>query len=704
MRHFFSFQKKKALYLVPGGAQSEALAHQLNHELMAVGHVLSQEAFALVASQDTATLAALHADLVGGIHAVTGGDGHEPIYRNFPQSVLALSYGEFVINALLHYWSEGTWRPADVGHLTREICAEPQDGYRVVGVLTADAFWGLFTDLLYGQVSLSAFDKAGVDWYLDQGGALDFGRISFQETASYVGKRLLESPDLERLPVQRATLVLRLWSAYSGGDEGLKTNTRYRLPRTGQRRLLLETLERCTDLEDSFKTHRERWLRLLYYLHPMTPDHRARYPQVAHHADLLRNRPSSLQTFQARVEAALAARDPLIFALLARRPGVFLRRLDHLVRLFGIEAIRVWLETLPSFSHLITAYNHFSGRDVAQSGRGAVLASQDKSELVTYKSLEPLDSALVAEITESLLTELRRFQVAGLSGRVHIDLGLYHTPLSTNNRASSLSLDSKAIGTTELCPARKTLRLYVHWEGKSDIDLSAFAIAQDGTVIKVGWNATHHAGEYLVYSGDNTGISDKNAEYIDINLPQVPPEITWIIVEARIFRGPDSFAGYEGTVHMGWMAREAPEANRLWLPETLQHAMVLQNQARVAYLLAYHPASQNIVYLDMSMGSSIVSTHQDALRFRIFLDKFAHVTSPDQAPSWASLKQGHILELLSPALAASPQEADVCFGEDTTAEQVSRLMTQATRLSSPSLSPSSSFPSPSLAETMETPN
>ena len=311
MRHFISFQKQQALYLDGGNADNTALAHELNHELMAVGYVLSKDAFDTVASLETEGLSALYRDLVAGIRAVVGDAGYEPIYRNFPQSVLAMAYEEFAINALLHYWSFGTWRPEDVGHLQREFQIEAVD-YTEVGLLTKTKFDRIFHDLLYGQVSLSAFDKACIDWYLDQGGELVFARISFKETASYVGKRLLDS-SLEVLPILRASTVLRAWSAYSGGDEGLKENTRFKNPSKRQRVLLMRTLDACSDLEDSFKSQRERWLRLLFVLHPNTAEHRKRYPRLADHADRLRNQPKTLRTFNSRVESAMERKDPVSY-------------------------------------------------------------------------------------------------------------------------------------------------------------------------------------------------------------------------------------------------------------------------------------------------------------------------------------------------------------------------------------------------------
>ena len=134
MKHFITFQKKKALYIPTseiGNIDNTALAHQINHELMKNGFVLSRTAFYALSNQSEDVLNEVFNDLMKGLSEIVGGDGYEPIYRNFPQSVLAMSYREFVVNAIMHYWSAGTWRPEDEGHLEREFKIEPVKYKRV---------------------------------------------------------------------------------------------------------------------------------------------------------------------------------------------------------------------------------------------------------------------------------------------------------------------------------------------------------------------------------------------------------------------------------------------------------------------------------------------------------------------------------------------------------------------------------------------
>lgn len=670
MRYFISFQKKHALCLTPDTHNNTNLAHQINSELLKVGYVLTEEAWKLLAQQSVETLSSIHTDLVVGLGSVIGSGTYEPLYRNFPQSVLALSDLDIVINAMLHYWSGGTWRPEDTDFFRREYKTQIVQ-YTPVGLISPTEFQDIFLDLLYAGTSISPFDKQCLDWYVDQGGIVDMGRIAFHETWAYMCAKFFVQ--YTELPTKKATHVLRTWAAYSHGDEGLKEHTRFVNPNGVERQILMRTLEKCVDLEDSFKTYRETWLRILFYLHPQTTENKELYPKLARYTDLLRNHPKQLQTLQSKIEWAIANTDPVIFQILRNHTGIFMRRLDHLVRLFGILAVQEWLHLRPSLDKVVQIHNHFSTRG-EQGERATILASQSKSELVVYEELEPLEESLVENIMQLLRGALGKFQHPQIFGKkVYIDRLLYNTPFAMNNRASSLSLHSRTIGTTYQYTDKQTLRMYVHWEDKSDIDLSAFCIMDNGEIVKVGWNARYSQLDWMVYSGDNTGYADQNAEYIDINTQSMPPTVSWVIVEARIFRGPLSFKQYNGKVKMGWMNRTFPEASKLWLPETTAHAMVLNNDARVAYLMAYHPVTNNIVYLDMSMGASEVSTEDDAKKFLIFLNRCIALDD-GQDIQWKKLQQGHVLHLLSGEVVNKLEDADVIFDANTTQEQVASIV------------------------------
>ena len=669
MKHLISFQKKKGLHVIVGKNDINNMntVKLINHQLMKHGFILSEELANALATKSSTYLTQVYNQLSDFLRIVVGGSGYEPIYRNFPQSVIDMTQAEFVWNAIRHYWSGGAWRPEDAGYLRREFAFEPVK-YKTISLLTAKQYDSIFTDIIYSGDSISTFDKDIISYNLSLGAKFNFNKISFNETKAYIGRLLLTNEDTETLPTQDATLVLRMYSAYSGGDEGLKENTRFKNPRAFQRRILLRTLEGCYNLEEAFKMNREKWLRLLFYLHPMSAGNAKTYPTVAEYADLLRNNPKKLKTFNAYVDAYVDNRDPYVLEFLKKRPGVFTRKLDHMVRVYGYAAINKWMELDLRMEQLITAYNHFIDR-AEKKNRGAVLAGAGSSEVVTYGALEPLDSKLVLKITSGILSRLQTFRS---DEKVFIDRALYYRPLATNNRASSLSLGSATAGTTERVDIQKTLRMYVHWHGSSDIDLSGLAITKDNQVVKVGWNGRSNL-KGIVYSGDNTGRSAKNAEYLDITPKDMLNSIEWVIVEARIYRGPSNYAGYGGKARAGWMLRSKPEANIHWLPETIDNAIVLNSTSRTSYLSALHVPTGNIVMLDLAMGDKRVSSSEDGIKMRQYLETFVTLDDGSDEVKWDKINQGHVLSLLY-TVVDDADEADIVFDENTTAESVTACM------------------------------
>jgi hypothetical protein len=679
MKHFISFQKRKALNLPAVLKEREGLnqvmAYQIQAEMFKYGFVFSKELFDELQYQSTQTLIEVYSDLCKGLREIVGTDGYEPIYRNFPQSVNNLSYMEFVVNAIGHYWSWGTWRPEDSEYINREFALETVK-YKEIGLLTDKQFENIFTDIVYSGSSISKWDKQIVDWFIDNNLApeVEFNKVSFKETKAYLGKRFLESG--RDLPVKSATDVLRIYSAYSGGDEGLKEHTKFKNPTNAIKRSLLCTLDKCFDLEESFKTYREVWLRLLFYLNPLVAENRKKYPTLATFVDKLRNNPKSLKTFNSYVETYIKNKDGRIFELLNKRKGVFMRRLNQLYDVFGMNAIDHFILTRPSFEQLVNAYNYFSDRSQSKE-RAVVLANKSKSDMVTFGAQEALPVEIVEQI-QSKLKLAMYFQVNRTDKKVYIDRSLYYTPLALNNRASSFSMSSKAIGTVEKLPVdMKTLRVYVHWVQKYDIDLSGFIITSDNQVEKVGWNGRHNYEKAVTYSGDNTGHSAKNAEYLDINFKELPKNVEWIVVDAKVYRGPNYSKWPEEGVLCGWMLRNYPEANKHWLPETIEHAMKMQSNSSSAYLCAIHVPTQNLVYLDLAQSNeTIVTTNANAHKMRVFLEKFVVLDDGTVEVKWNKLQQGHILNLLSTNIVDNKDDAEIVFDENTTWETVARAMNE----------------------------
>ena len=152
-------------------------------------------------------------------------------------------------------------------------------------------------------------------------------------------------PDLDFSASYRTvTDVLRLAVAMAGGDVSLAEPCRFPSFSRAQRRRLLRLLDavgRVQDGRDSAEEmarRSERWKRLARHLRP--GDYTRRFP----HAAALLHQVASGDAeagFTSHLEEALTRRDvDDALRLLAARPGVFARRLNHLLRLCADDAAR----------------------------------------------------------------------------------------------------------------------------------------------------------------------------------------------------------------------------------------------------------------------------------------------------------------------------------------------------------------------------
>lgn len=674
MKYFLSFQKRKGLYITDGNEDNQDLVAQLNFELMRYGYMLSQDCLTKLATNNHEQLDAIFTDLIENIKRVIPGGGHEVHYKGFPNSQISSLIATETTLATISFMVHGNWNPVDEVSINKNLPMGTEGDYITINSITKEQFDTIFYDIIYSNNSISSFDKEIIGWYTSNGYNVSLSNIKFAEVRAFVGQKLMDNIETISLGTNNATDVLRIWSAYSGGDEGLKDNTKFKQPKNAQKRILLNTLEGCWDLEDVFKTKREQWLRMLYYLNPLTANNIAKYPKVASYVDKLRNEPKELITFNARIEKGIFDKDEAIFGLLKRRMGVFSRRLDHLVRVFGEMAIEKWLENKPRANQLIDIYNHFTTR-LSGGKRTAILAGAGSSEGVQYSQLAPLKASLVDNVhllTKSALKEV----LGGKLGKIYIDPVLYYRPIASNNRASSLSLTDTPIGTVESLDLSKIIRAYVVWSTRDDMDLSGLVIYQDNSTIKVGWNSRHSLEDAIIYSGDNTGNYSKNAEYLDINIAASTQPIEYIIVENRIYSGKESFKAYNGGIFMGYMELDpklAGHPDKQWYPNNVSKAISLNSNTNNAYLCAIHVPTSKIIYLNISIAGTNVSDASDAYKMRTFLDKYLS-NSSSFSVEWNTLNQGHILNLAAEEVVEKEEDADVVFDENTTSESVSKYI------------------------------
>lgn len=666
------FLRRRNQLLVPPGSGTEPLPYApvatLAQNVEALGFALSPTILEACRNLTLSELREFYQALLADLRRAKGAHQEfKPLWPNFPHDVMKAREAELYVTAILHYWSGGTYRPAQKKKKRAALADQPALIPLTPG--TQAEFESLFGQIAGANTSLSEQDRDDLTWFVGHYGPeiepLLPETIPQKENAAFVCSLLFTTfPERAGRYLKTATDVLRLAVALSGGDLSLAEPTKLRTFTRPERRALLSLIERLSDPTEDMLRWRGRWLRLGEKLHP--GEWAVRFPKTAAAFHTLRN-DLPLPTFNRTVERALATDNfAHARATLAARPGELARRLDHLLRsdLEGTE------ETLTAFAQcaervstpvLLQVRQHFLLRPV--SGRRRVVFP--KGQTAKAYLLESVLPALPQHLADAIVAAceaalIGRFAALPPLGRCYLDPELKHyvTPFATRSasRAFRTLVRGSRLPLPEHC---KTLRFFVWWkngEGRTDIDLSAslFDTNFHFRSALTYYNLKDFGG---VHSGDIVDAPEGASEFIDIDLAAVRRAgVRYVVMTLHSFTRqpycdlPECFAG--------WMARSQAGSGEVFEPKTVQDRLDLTAHTKVAVPLAIDVVENRVLWCDLALKGShglannVASTNRG---IRVTLRALAELNKPD------------LYDLLSlhitarGTLVASPGEAQTRF-------------------------------------------
>ena len=611
---------------------------------------------------------------------------YQPFYPDFPIQVRTVSEATLLVNAALHYLGDvvGVRILPDYRPSPREPLPGDDGALTELGLATTQDLERIVADLIAQATPFSAQDRA------DLTALRDFGpeaapRVAVKENLAVL---TVTFPDLDFSASYRTvTDVLRLAVAMAGGDVALAEPCRFPSFSRAQRRRLLGLLDAVGQVQDSRDSAEEmarrceRWKRLVRHLRP--GDYARRFPRAA----ALLHQVASGEAeagFTSRLEEALARRDvDGALHLLSARPGVFARRLNHLLRLCADDAARErvvaeFARVAPEVSVpvLVRLWEYFSspGPDALPWRVVAIKAATGaKTTLIpSTRRPGPADAAVVRAVEEALR---RRAHL----GRIAVDQGLYEgytAPVGL--RSASPGMRTAGRGTRLPLPEGETIRFFLHWRDlpenpaeasgparpaaaedrgtRVDLDLSAFFVSEDFTRSEqiAYYNLRSTAA---VHSGDLTSAPDGAAEFIDVTLAEALRQGWRYVVMTvhsfshhRLSEVPECWAGA--------MARGAdPQSGEVFEASTVMQRLDLVSPTFNATPFVIDLAERRLIWWDLPVG---VGEHQVANLDRSSNRVLAHLLDLLEG---RRMPLAHLLGLLADDVVKDPDEAQVVFGE-----------------------------------------
>lgn len=600
-----------------------------------LGYTFSREVFDVLRTYSVNELTEFYLELKAALMKLKGANVvYMPMYADFPKGVMDAHFSELYINAMVHYWSDGILYPKN--HRKRVNDRLPLFDETKVKVLQLGSeadVRQIFDNICTSRTSISRTDREDIAYLFETENMKLPDNIPHKENAAYISALYLQKNPLARVSglrkyIKTATDVLRLVTAMSDGDVSLAENTRYKSFTRRQRRMIMELLSGCPNIEGDMLRYKERWIRIGERIHPSEFDcsrYTLEYDRAINAFDKLRNN-RKIETFAGKVEFDLAYGEyESAFAELVKRPGELARRLDQLLRVAHKESvIRSFASVAEKVSTpvLLQVREHFLHRaeqaDVRVFFPKGSLA-KCHSERNNLPDIDEKYCQEVIRICENALVKI--YGQREPMGKVYLseDYRNYVVPFSQRSaskamktivRGSRLPMDSQT----------NAVRAFIWWtnmdkcdlesydDGRVDIDLSAAIFDENWNYMEhVSYTNLKSAKYKACHSGDivNGGPVDGDgvSEFLDVDVDSVVRcGARYVVYQVYSF----TCQTYADMPHamFGWMERADVDSGEIYEPKTVEQKLDLTADSMVCIPVIFDCVKREFIWCDMNMSLS----------------------------------------------------------------------------------------------------
>lgn len=670
------------------GEKNKQIVATMNKNIEVFGYTMSEALFDKLVHMKAKSREVVYDVLVNGLKELTGADKvYNPMYPNFPESVMEKDDFELYFNAIVHYWSFGTLLPYE-----EKKERAPLFNTAKVKVLDVGSFEDLndiFNNLCASKTSLSKSDVEDIIFILNSAKVTLPDEIPFKENAACVCRLLVDTGvdtdgSLCKKYVKTATDVLRLITAMSDGDVSLAENTKFRNLKRSERRIIMNLLAGCGNAAEDMSRYAGRWIRVGEKLHPGEFAKNERYTKAVQAFSVIRN-DGKIQSFAGKVDAAIASGDvTTVVSLLKKRPGEFARRIDFLLRTFNKDADRkavimgfASVAKDVSSTVLLQVREHFINKlDGSDDMRvffpkgnlaRSYYVKNDKTESIPEDAMK-----MVIAVCENALINI--YGNREFLGKVYIDEGLkdYTVPFSLRSAGKTMTAVSRG-SRIAIDDSAKIIRPFIWWTNTKDdiidVDLSVAVFADD-------WNCLEHVSYSnlkssrfgICHSGDitNGGPVDGEgvAEFIDLDIEKaLSAGARYAVFNVYNF-SDENFSKMEHAA-FGFMTRSDMNSGEIFEPSMVKQRMDLASATTTCIPVIFDLKERVFVWCDMALTADHVKAGFGGINVESNLPSVV-VT----CKAMVDVKKPNLYDLLMfnvkarGIITANPNEADIRFGLD----------------------------------------
>ena len=647
-----------------------------------LGYTFSQDVYECLGTFSIEELQKFYLELIPILKSLRGADvEYNPMYPNFPMSVMEEDETILYINAMIHYWSYGKLYPNVRKEERLPLFQETK--VTALSLAKEEELVELFIQLASANTSLSTQDMEDIAWIFRQiPGSVSYlpETIPYKENVIYIVKLFMEnaaifSMDAIKPYIKTATDVLRLATALSQGDISLAENCKFKSFSRKERRILMELLEECSCLEEDVVRNKDRFLRLGERIHVGEYVHK--YKRTYRAFEKIRNG-EKIRTYGGKLAMAYNQKDfATALVLLKERPGEFARRLDYTLRecldksyvLDAFEQVAAQVST-PVLLQVREHFIHRNSGDLRVYFPKGKLAKAKCIDTPLMKMEEDVCERVVA-ICENALIE--HFKERKPLGKVYVSETMRNYLVPFNQRSTSKSVKTIVPGSrVSIDENTRALRGFIWWTNmengqRVDLDLSMGIFDENFrymqhisyTNLKSQDFAAYHSGD-IVDGGSVNGAGA--SEFLDVNLDAaVKHGARYLVYQVYCFTR-QAFSNLPN-VHFGFMERDCVNSGEIYEPKTVKQKINLTSNSNVAIPVIFDCVERKVIWCDMNLGLAGYHTRGNNIETNLSIVELAcYCMVHMHKPTIYDLIQLHVKA--RGTFCDNIEEADVVFDEE----------------------------------------